>query len=195
MSLLSISERRFPGYLTALGLALALIGCAGDGSQTLVSHVSQAPLFSPGLLQWVASSPQGLTVRVAAADGDERWAGNAVVALKDISWMPFEDLTITSGSDHDTVFHIALVVHAPSARPADSACSGDMTPAAGRSDVVIALCHDGRAIATARATATVSLAPDSPSFHEAVRAAALAAFPRRNRDEPDLDPVIFLPVV
>ncbi len=195
MSPISTSERRSPGYLAVLGLALVLVGCAGDGSRTLVSHVSQAPLFSPGLLHWVASSPQGLVVRVAAADEDVRWAGEAVAALENIAWMPFHDLTIDHGSRHDTVFHLALVVHAPSSLPADSACSGDMTPTAGHSDVVIALCHDGRAIATARATAAASLAPDSSAFQEAVRAAAMAAFPRRNRDEPDLEPVIFLPVV
>lgn len=178
-----------------MGLVLALLGCAGDGSRTLVTHVSQEPLFSPGLMHWIASSPQGFVMRVDAADGDARWADEAAAALEDIAWMPFSDLTIDHSGLHDSVFHLALVVHAPSTLPADGACSGDMTPIAGHGDVVIALCHGGRAVATARATAAAPLVPGSSSFHEAVKAAAVAAFPRRDPDGPDLDPVILLPEV
>ena len=178
-----------------MGLVLALLGCAGDGSRTLVTHVSQEPLFSPGLLHWIASSPQGLIMRVAAADGDARWADEAAAALEDITWMPFDALTIDRSDPHDSVFHLALVVHAPSTVQANSACSGGMTPTAGHGDVVIALCHGGRAIATARATAAPPLVFGSSSFHEAVRAAAIAAFPRRDPDEPDFDPVILPPMV
>ena len=181
--------------LAAMGLVLALLGCAGDGSRTLVTHVSQEPLFSPGLMHWIASSPRGFVMRVAAADGDARWADEAKAALENVAWMPFDALTIDHSGSLDSVFHLALVVHAPSTLPADGACSGDMTPIAGHGDVVIALCHGGRAVATARATAAAPLMPGSSSFHEAVKAAAIAAFPRRDPDEPDFDPVILLPVV
>lgn len=177
-----------------MGLVLALMGCAGDGSRTFVTHVNQAPLWSPGLMHWIASSPQGLVMRVVAADGDARWADEAAAALEDVTWMPFDALTIDRSDSRDSVFHLALVVHAPSTSPANGACSGDMTPVAGHGHVVIALCHGERAIATARATAAVPLVPGSSSFHEAVKAAAIAAFPRRDPDEPDFDPVILPPV-
>lgn len=194
MSVNLISDCRPKGLLAAMGLVLVLLGCAGDGSRTLVTHVSQEPLFSPGLMHWIASSPQGLVMRVAAADGDARWADEAAAALEDIAWMPFDALTIDRSGPHDPVFHLALVVHAPSTVPADGACSGDMTPIAGHGVVVIALCHGGRAIARARATAAAPLVPGSSSFHAAVRAAAIAAFPRRDPDEPDFDPIILPPV-
>ena len=195
MSVILISDLKPLKLVAAMGLALALMGCAGDGSRTLVTHVDQAPLWSPGLLDWIASSPQGLVMQVVAADGDDRWAGEAVAALEDISWMPFSALTIDRPGSRDRVFHLALVVHAPSAGPADSACDGGMTPIAGQADVVMALCHDGRAVATARATATAPLMPDSPSFHQAVKAAAIGAFPRRDPDETDPTPIIFPPLV
>ncbi len=181
--------------MAAIGLALALMGCAGDGSQTRVTRVDQAPLWSPGLLHWIASSPQGLVLRLAAADGDARWAGEAAQALEELSWMPFSSLTIDRPGSPDPVFHLALVVHASSTLPADGACSGIMAPTDGHGDVVIALCHGGRTIATARATASTPLAPDSPAFREAVRAAAIGAFPRRDPDEPELIPIILPPMV
>lgn len=178
-----------------MGLVLALMGCAGDGSRTFVTHVNQAPLWSPGLMHWIASSPQGFVIRVVVADGDARWADEAAAALEDLTWMPFAALTIDRPGPRDSVFDLVLVVHAPSNVPADGACGGDMTPTAGRADVVIALCHGGQAIATARATVAAPFMPGSSSFHEAVRAAAIAAFPRRDPDEPDLDPFILPPVV
>lgn len=195
MSVNSISDRKPWKLMVAMGLVLALMGCAGDGSRTLVTHVNQEPLWSPGLLHHLASSPQGLVMRVSAADGDARWAAEAAAVLGDIGWMPFSDLTIDRPGSHEPVFHIALAVHAPSTLSGDSACSGDMTPVIGHADVVIALCHGGRAIATARATASPPLMPDSPSFRQAVRAAAIGAFPRRSPDEPDFDPIILLPII
>ena len=195
MSVNLISDHKPLRHLAAMGLVLALLGCAGDGSRTLVTHVNQAPLFSPELLHWIASSPQGLVMQATAADGDARWADEAAAALEDVSWMPFADLTVDREGSRDRVFHLALVVHAPAALLADSACSGDMAPVAGHGDVVIALCHRERAVATARATAAVPFMPGSSSFHRAVRAAAIAAFPRRDPDEPDPDPIILPPVM
>ena len=181
--------------MAAMGLVLALAGCAGDGSRTHVTRVDHAPLWSPDLMHWIASSPQGLVMRAVAADGDVRWAGDAAAALQDIAWMPFSALAIDRPGSRDPVFHLAVVVNAPSTLSADGACDGGVTPVAGHADVVIALCHGGRAIATARATAAAPLMPGSSSYHQAVRAAAIAAFPRRDPDEPDFDPIILPPII
>ncbi len=194
MSVNSISDRKPRKLLAAMGLVLALTACAGDGSRTLVSHVNQAPLWSPGLLHYLASTPQGLVMRVSAADGDDRWAAEAATALGAIAWMPFSDLILDRPGSREPVFHLALVVHAPPTLSGDNACSGDMAPVNGRAAIVIALCHGGRAIATARA-APPPLMPDSSTFRQAVKAAAIGAFPRRSPDEPDFDPIILPPII
>ena len=181
--------------MPAMGLVLALMGCAGDGSRTLVTHVDQAPLWSPKLLHWIASSPQGLVMRVTAADGDGRWADEAAAALQGISWMPFSALINDHPGSPDPVFHLALVVNAPSTLSADSACGGEVTPIACHAEILIALCHGGRVIATARAAAAAPFMAGSPSFHQAVRAAAIGAFPRRSPDEPDFIPIILPPMI
>ena len=186
--------------LRALAVLVVLAACSSGQTGTTVHNVDREPLYSQGLLRWIAQTETGLVLRVTAPGDDARWAGSVRAALAGMDWLPFASLEVERTGSANTVFHVAAVIDAPPEATADAACAGGIAtealrPVDGRSTILVALCHGGRAISTARALSSVTVSPDSPALADAVRAGAVQAFPlqdpERAGDMPE--PVIIIP--
>ncbi len=184
-----ISERTLGSFAAVAGL-VALMACVPGGTATTVRNIDQDPLYSQGLLRWIAASETGLVMRVTAPDGDTRWADHVKEALASLDWLPFADLAIDRTGSANAVFHLLAVIDAPVGVSADRACAGGigkqaLKPENGRSHILLALCHGGRSVATARTVAATEVSPGSPELADAVRAGAIQAFPLHDPDGPD----------
>ncbi len=194
-----ISERTLGSFAAIAGL-VALMACAPGGTATTVRNVDQEPLYSPGLLRWIAASETGLVMRVTAPDSDARWADHVEEAIAGLDWLPFTSLAIDRTGSANAVFHLLAVIDAPVDVSADRACAGGigkeaLKPVNGRSHILMALCQGGRSVATARAVAATEVSPGSPELADAVRAGAIQAFPLYDPDETGgmFEPIIIFP--
>ena len=167
---------------------VTLMACAPGGTVTTVRNIDQEPLYSAGLLRWIAATETGLVLRVTSPDGDTRWADHVEKALAGLDWLPFASLAIDRTGSANAVFQLLAVIDAPVGVSADRACSGGISkealkPVNGRSHILLALCQGGRSVATARTVVATEVSPGSSELADAVRAGAIQAFPLRDPDE------------